>query len=90
MIYDEFNHYQETKKILGIHPIFHELLLRQSVERMNGIQAYKRYSNLIKYIRRDKRNLDKTKDPIKIEKSKKLIEKRETELNIIKEIHKFE
>lgn len=90
LIWKELNHYKETGKILGKHPIFLERALKEGIEKMTVAQASKRLNNLDNYIRRDKRNLEKAqksgteKD---IEKYADKIVKWETEEKLIKAKH---
>lgn len=89
LIYDEFNYYQDTKKVLGVHPVFKGLKLRELITKMNGLKAYKRASNLDHYIRRDSKKLSKIKDAESKAKFEARINDWKEELELINTIHKF-
>lgn len=70
LIYDEFDHYKKEAKVLGLHPIFLQRKLKQSVEEMSTGDAATRATNLANYIRRDKskaKNATTDSDRIKYE-----------------------
>lgn len=89
-IWKELNHYNETKQVLGEHPIFLERKLKDSIDTMTVADASKRLANLDNYIRRDKRHLakaEKAKNEADIEKYTKKIIGWETEEKLIKAKH---
>lgn len=90
LIYAEFNHYQAEKKVLGVHPVFKELLLKEKIGKMRELNADKRKRNLEHYIRRDSKQLEKITDFEKRQKFESKIKEWRHELELINEIHKFE
>lgn len=90
LIYDEFNYYQDKKKILGVHPVFRVLKLTESITKMREASAVKRYRNLINYINRGNRNLSKTKDAVKRKASEDKIKIWEEERDLINTIKKLD
>lgn len=83
-IYKELNHYKETGKVLGEHPIFKERVLRASVEKLNPGTCAKRIGNLENYIRRDRNHAKKAKDEAEKEKFLNKVKDWELELKMIK------
>lgn len=63
LIYDEFVHYRENNKVLGVHPIFKRRKLAESVDKMTMAEAAKRKANLENYIRRDTNKAENAKTP---------------------------
>lgn len=63
LIYDEFVHYRDNKKVLGLHPIFKRRKLAEAVDKMTMAEASKRKTNLENYIRRDGKKADEAKTP---------------------------
>ncbi len=90
LIFAEFKHYQTEKKVLGVHPIFKELLLKQKIGKMRELNADKRKRNLEHYIRRDSKKLVEIKDLDKRKKFESKIKEWQFELDLINDIHKFE
>jgi hypothetical protein len=89
LIYDEFNYYQDTGKILGVHPVFWELLKKREIVKMRESSAQKRLSNINRYINRGKRNLKKMTDAIKIAAQQKRLTEWEREKELLIEIKKL-
>lgn len=63
LIYDEFVHYRDNNKVLGVHPIFKQRKLAESVDKMTMAEAAKRKANLENYIRRDTKKAEEAKTP---------------------------
>lgn len=63
LIYDEFVHYRDNNKVLGVHPIFKRRKLAESVEKMTMAEAAKRKANLENYIRRDTKKAEEATAP---------------------------
>lgn len=61
-IYDEFEHYKNSGKILGAHPVFRRRKMQESIDAQTPKQLAKRQSNLVNYINRTSRILESTKD----------------------------
>jgi hypothetical protein len=59
LIRDEFVHYKENKKVLGVHPIFKQRKLQETVNLMTTAELAKRAPLLENYIRRDKGKSEK-------------------------------
>jgi len=64
-IWDELNHYNEHKEILGVHPIFEEEQLQEKVDGMDELAAHKRIKNLKTYLSREGKKLKDSKDEAK-------------------------
>lgn len=47
LIHQELVYYQETKEILGKHPIFKEDVVKREVSLLSQLEAYKAYKNSI-------------------------------------------
>lgn len=90
LIYDEFKYYQAEKKVLGVHPVFKEFLLKEKIGKMRELNADKRKRNLEHYIRRDLKKLEAIKDVNRRKKFESKIEEWQLEVALINEIHKFE
>ena len=90
LIYDEFNYYQDHKKVLGVHPVFRVYKLKGQIKKMREASAVKRLSNLNNYINRDGNKLKKLKDPEAIKKFTDKIELWKEESSLIKTIHNLE
>jgi hypothetical protein len=91
-IWDELNHYKETGKVLGKHPVFVEYKLKEKVESLTVEDVTKRVANLEGYIRRDAKKLEKAeekKNKADIEKFKAKVLEWETELKMIKKKFNF-
>ena len=63
LIYDEFVHYRDNNKVLGVHPIFKRRKLAESVDKMTMAEAAKRKANLENYIRRDTKKAEEATAP---------------------------
>ncbi len=63
LIYDEFVHYRDNNKVLGVHPIFKRRKLAEAVDKMTMAEAAKRKANLENYIRRDTNKAENAKTP---------------------------
>lgn len=63
LIYDEFVHYRDNNKVLGVHPIFKQRKLAESVDKMTMAEAAKRKANLENYIRRDTKKAEEATAP---------------------------
>lgn len=75
LIYDEFVHFRDEKKILGAHPIFKQRKLQDQVNNMTVADAAKRAANLENYIRRDsKKALDAKTPEDKLKFEEKVVE----------------
>ena len=88
LIYDELDHYNTEKEILGKHPIFAERILKGKIEKMTMAEAAKRATNLDNYIRRDGNALKKEsekedKDAAKISKLESKIIEWNLELSLV-------
>lgn len=83
-IYNELNHYNETGKILGSHPIFIERKLKESIDALTVEKATKRISNLDNYIRRDQKNAEKATTDKDKEKYLLKVKTWKVELGLIK------
>src|SRR5690606_748194 len=82
LIYDELNHYQEHKEILGNHPIFADEMLQKQVDAYSTKEAMKRQGNLRSYISRETPKLEKMAADKK-EKAEAKIKGWQDELNLI-------
>ncbi|WP_417237207.1 MULTISPECIES: hypothetical protein [Flavobacteriaceae] len=87
LIYDEFNFYQEHKQILGVHPVFRVMKLREKIKKMGGFKAGERRRLLQNYIYKSTKNLKSCKDPVKLEKAKQRLEAQQEEKALIEEIY---
>lgn len=83
-IYDELNHYKETGKVLGKHPIFAERKLKSAIDALTIEKGMKRISNLDNYIRRAKNQLSESKTEKEKAKFEKKIDDWQIELKLIK------
>lgn len=83
LIYNEFVHYRDEKKILGVHPIFKERKLQEAVTKMTVAEAAKRATNLENYIRRDSNNAEKAKTPEDKSKFEEKVIEWKTELVLV-------
>lgn len=90
LIYDEFNYYQDNKKVLGVHPVFRVFKLKLQIGKMREATAVKRLSNLNNYINRDGNKLKKLKDAEAVKKFTDKIELWKEERLLIKTIHDLE
>ncbi|OBQ56097.1 hypothetical protein JJL45_05210 [Tamlana sp. s12] len=86
LIYDEFNFYQDTNQVLGIHPVFRVLKLTQKIKKMREASAVKRYNLLRNYIYRDTKKL-KTISEDKKEKFANALELKKEEFGLIEKLH---
>ncbi|WP_417200104.1 hypothetical protein [Bizionia sp.] len=87
LIYDEFNFYQEHKQILGVHPVFRVLKLRERISKWREAKASDRCRLLQNYIYRSEKKLPTIKDPEKLKKAQQKIEDYKEEKLLIEEIH---
>lgn len=90
LIYDEFNYYQDTKKVLGVHPVFRVYKLKFHIEKMREATAVKRASNLDNYIRRDTNKLKNITDTEKKNTFLERIMLWKEELELIKKMKNLE
>tara|TARA_R110002126_G_scaffold39767_3_gene117644 strand:- start:5412 stop:6290 length:879 start_codon:yes stop_codon:yes gene_type:complete len=91
-IWDELNHYKETGKVLGKHPVFVEYKLKEKVGNLTVEDVTKRVSLLDGYIRRDTKKLEKaqkSKNKADIEKFEAKVLEWQTELKMIKKKFNF-
>lgn len=91
-IWDELNHYKETGKVLGKHPVFVEYKLKEKVESLTVEDVTKRVTLLDGYIRRDTKKLEKaqkSKNKNDIEKFEAKVLEWQTELKMIKKKFNF-
>lgn len=84
LIWNELNHYKETGKVLGKHPIFLERKLKESVESLTFEKATKRISALEKNIKRNQEKANAAKKQADKEKYQTKVEEYTFELNLIK------
>lgn len=89
-IYDEFNYYQDTGKVLGVHHVFRTYKLKEAAKRMTELKAYKRAELVNSYIKREERKLKKIQDPEKQKKFKIKIEEFKEELEILITTHNLD
>lgn len=83
LIYDELNHYQEHKEVLGNHPIFADEMLQKLVDAYSTQEAMKRQGNLRSYISRDTKKLENIKDADKKAKAEAKLKEWQDELDLI-------
>lgn len=91
-IWDELNHYKETGKVLGKHPVFVEYKLKEKVDSLTVEDVTKRVTLLDSYIRRDTKKLEKAqkaKNKADIEKFEAKVLEWQTELKMIKKKFNF-
>jgi hypothetical protein len=91
-IWEELNHYKETGKVLGKHPVFVEYKLKEKVDNLTVEEVTKRVSLLDSYIRRDTKKLEKAqkaKNKADIEKFEAKVLEWQTELKMIKKKFNF-
>jgi hypothetical protein len=82
-IYAELEHFRNTGKILGQHPIFRRKKMQESVDKLQGNALTKRQSNLINYRNRTNKELEKTTDPVRVEDLKRKLEAWQEELDLV-------
>ncbi|MFB9055061.1 hypothetical protein ACFFVB_18415 [Formosa undariae] len=90
LIYDEFNYYQDTKKVLGVHPVFRVLKLTEKVKSMREASAVKRHMLLTNYIYRDTKKLKSITDKDKREAFENKLKLKQEERELIAKIHKLD
>lgn len=86
-IWQELNHYKETGKVLGKHPIFIERKLKNKISKLTNAAAAKRLVLLENYIRRDRNKSKKAKTPEDKEKYANKVVAWQTEDQLIKAQH---
>lgn len=64
-IYDELNYYKEKKEILGVHPIFADIMLQQKVDSIKDVDLTKSKKNLEVYINRETKKLEEMDEEAK-------------------------
>lgn len=87
-IYEELEHYRDTGKILGNHPLLRHSLQQQQLEELSPIELVKRLDKNTYNIGRAKREIAKLKEEEAIEKRKERIKNWEKENKIIEELKK--
>lgn len=85
-IYDELNAYQETGKILGLHPLFKQLQMQREVDAMTNEELVNYKNSSAKYFSVKKTalvNAEKANNTVKIESIKKGVAEREQILALV-------
>jgi hypothetical protein len=84
-LWDELEHYANTKEILGKHPMFREDNIKKEVEAMTNEQLFKYINATAKFFTDQKKQLEKHKDNAdKIAEINTKIEEREYKLSLVK------
>lgn len=83
-IYNELNHYKETKEILGVHPIFNKLKMEREVAAMDNKELHNYIGSSAKFFTVKKQELSKEKDADKIAKLNLAVDLRNQKLAMVK------
>lgn len=88
LIYDEFNFYQEHKQVLGVHPVFRVMKLREKIKKMGGFDAAERRRLLQNKIYKTQKRIKSINDPEKLLKANNMLQEYQEEIDIIEDIYK--